>query len=412
MRSVIFIVLLAFWGTGLIGQGVFLNEIRYDDDGTDNKEFFEIIGPAGTDVTGYCVKHWNGEGLSVHFAYRFPSGAVIPDDGVVDNTGAPLGFLVVRHSGQAVPNADYYWGSEALQNGIDGLELLDPKGNRIQALGWGPNLGDLDWGDPPWRLLCQDDNTDRSINAPNKVEESAKAMWNLRNATPGELNDNQRSGDISLPIQLKSFLAIGRDCRVVLKWITESEINNAGFEVYRSMWPDGDYQLIAGYTTDSSLQGQVNSSFRTAYQFSDHLVRNGFTYWYKLADVDLNGERSYHGPVSAIPNTCGSPLMVEPVAAGESFALHENYPNPFNPETTLRFEIPAINRDAVDASLVIYNAMGRKVRVLVRENLAPGSYQIRWDGRDMKNNPAASGVYYAVFKSFYFSRTIKMLLLR
>ena len=66
-------------------------------------------------------------------------------------------------------------------------------------------------------------------------------------ATPGELNTNQLGGDISLPVQLSSFTAIGKDNEVILKWKTESEVNNLGFIIERCVESDSNFLEIAHY---------------------------------------------------------------------------------------------------------------------------------------------------------------------
>ncbi|MFQ5584026.1 MAG: choice-of-anchor B family protein, partial [Calditrichia bacterium] len=60
------------------------------------------------------------------------------------------------------------------------------------------------------------------------------------------------------------------------------------------------------------------------------------------------------------------------------FALRQNYPNPFNPETTIVFEIP----QATSVEIDIYNMLGQKIRTLISESLAEGTYPVKWDGKD------------------------------
>lgn len=91
-------------------------------------------------------------------------------------------------------------------------------------------------------------------------------------------------------------------------------------------------------------------------------------------------------------------LGVEPVSGGElvrTLRLHGNYPNPFNPATTLRFDVPASGQIAA-VELVIYNALGQKIAVLVNEKLAAGRYEVQWNGRSDAGAAVPSGVYFAV----------------
>jgi hypothetical protein len=72
------------------------------------------------------------------------------------------------------------------------------------------------------------------------------------------------------------------------------------------------------------------------------------------------------------------------------FRLEANYPNPFNPSTTLRYHLP----EAADVELSIFNAQGMRVRTLVQAYQAGGDYEVLWDGR-VNGVTAASGVYFA-----------------
>jgi len=91
-----------------------------------------------------------------------------------------------------------------------------------------------------------------------------------------------------------------------------------------------------------------------------------------------------------------------------SYELSENYPNPFNPTTTLQFAIP----EAGQASIVIYNLLGQKVRTLTNEYRAAGRYQITWDGMDDAGRQAGSGVYLYRLQSNQTSIVKKMVLVK
>ncbi len=77
------------------------------------------------------------------------------------------------------------------------------------------------------------------------------------------------------------------------------------------------------------------------------------------------------------------------------FAFQPNYPNPFNPSTTLEFHLPK----AAEASLVIYNSLGQRVRSLVSNNLPAGIHTITWDGRSDNGSSLPSGIYLARFQA-------------
>jgi hypothetical protein len=72
------------------------------------------------------------------------------------------------------------------------------------------------------------------------------------------------------------------------------------------------------------------------------------------------------------------------------FALYENYPNPFNPSTTIGFSVP----QAGNLTLVVYDMTGREVRTLASGSMAAGYHAVRWDGRDNRGSTVSSGVYF------------------
>jgi hypothetical protein len=88
--------------------------------------------------------------------------------------------------------------------------------------------------------------------------------------------------------------------------------------------------------------------------------------------------------------------------------LSQNFPNPFNPATVIAF---GLGKPAV-ASLRIYDAAGRLVRVLVEGNRAAGQYTELWDGRDASGSAVASGVYFCRLDAGTFTQTKKAVLLR
>jgi len=80
---------------------------------------------------------------------------------------------------------------------------------------------------------------------------------------------------------------------------------------------------------------------------------------------------------------------VETAATPSAFALGANYPNPFNPATT----IPVIVAAAGDVDLTIYNVLGQPVRPVWSGPLAAGEHRLTWDGRDAQGQAVAAGVY-------------------
>ena len=82
--------------------------------------------------------------------------------------------------------------------------------------------------------------------------------------------------------------------------------------------------------------------------------------------------------------------VLDAEALPAEFALYPAYPNPFNAEVALAFDLPR----AIPVELVLYDALGRSVRRLVDGTLAAGTYRCIWDGRDQEGRVSATGVYF------------------
>jgi hypothetical protein len=314
-----------------------------------------------------------------------------------------------------VLNFDLEWGTPSLQNGPDGLLLSDDQGTRIQALTWNGS-SDLTGGEPPWRDIGSDQNSDNSLSAPDSSYEVYQKNWDYVEPTPGTINTNQTTGDISLPVELSSFRAVGYDKRVELVWTTEAEIDNQGFIIERSIYRDREFIQITSYESVEALIGSGNSSARRTYHFSDTSVFNGLTYWYQLIDVSVNGVHTFHLPVSVSPL---SPVDdIEPIPINqekikpESYNLYQNYPNPFNPATKIKFYLPESGQISIPVNLSIFDIQGEKIKVLFDGFATSGTHEFKWDGTNGIGKRVAGGIYLYVLETTNNIYSNKMVLLR
>lgn len=95
----------------------------------------------------------------------------------------------------------------------------------------------------------------------------------------------------------------------------------------------------------------------------------------------------------------------------KSFVLHPAFPNPFNPVTTIRFDIPFVKTHG-NASLQVYNITGRLVETLVDEILEPGYHSVQWNATDNFGKPISAGIYLYQIHAGDFVQTKKMVLLK
>jgi 1,4-alpha-glucan branching enzyme len=91
-----------------------------------------------------------------------------------------------------------------------------------------------------------------------------------------------------------------------------------------------------------------------------------------------------------------------------SYHLWQNYPNPFNPSTNIQFELPRLSK----VNLVIFDLLGRKVKTLVDKSVAPGKYEVQWDGLNEKGVPVSSGIYILHFRAGTFEKNRRIILLK
>lgn len=112
------------------------------------------------------------------------------------------------------------------------------------------------------------------------------------------------------------------------------------------------------------------------------------------------------------PQQLSNPAVVAGVLNIQStpteFALLQNFPNPFNPETTIGYNLA----ESADVTLHIYNVVGQVVRTLVAEPQSAGRYQVRWNGMDDRGVPVSSGIYFYQVSAGKFQDVRKLMLLK
>jgi len=131
-------------------------------------------------------------------------------------------------------------------------------------------------------------------------------------------------------------------------------------------------------------------------------VAEGWQYHYKITAVDFSGNES--DPAS--PETVTG---VDPTGAPTRYALHQNVPNPLNPTTVIRYDVPS---GGGSVTLDIFDVSGRRVRRLLNGHEAPGRRVVVWDGKDARGARVASGVYYYRLVAPGYEKTLKMMVLK
>ena len=186
-------------------------------------------------------------------------------------------------------------------------------------------------------------------------------------------------GTFTVPVELASFSASKVSNGVVLNWSTKTETNNSGFEIERSAdkatWTKIGFVAGKGTTTESQ-----------SYSFSDKKV-SGLAH-YRLKQIDNNGSVHFSG--------------VESVSVlADKFELIGNYPNPFNPTTTISFNLPVDSKVKVAVS----NILGQELKVVANREFKAGKIEVPFNATNL-----ATGMYFYTVtvngKSFTKSMTL------
>ncbi|OGU19363.1 MAG: hypothetical protein A2059_00760 [Ignavibacteria bacterium GWA2_55_25] len=162
----------------------------------------------------------------------------------------------------------------------------------------------------------------------------------------------------ALPVQLISFSAVASGLTAHLRWSTASETNNYGFEIERrrggetrqrrvSSTANGERKASA-WATIGFVQGSGTSSSPREYSFMEKLSTPGH-YAYRLKQIDHDGTYEYYHAAEVEVGLM--PMRLE---------LFSNYPNPFNPTTSIGFTLPENGR----VVLKVFDILGREIRTL------------------------------------------------
>jgi hypothetical protein len=265
-------------------------------------------------------------------------------------------------------------------------------------------LNDAVWATPI--NLTHSDSTDnsqshlapflRTVKTGNSVECTAFSMYGyeLGNTGPLGLNGNACVAYLgaekfnvtvpTVPVELFSFTANVISGIINLNWSTASEVNNLGFNVERSA-NKSDWTKIA------FVQGHQNSTSTIAYSYFDKSVSKSGKYYYRLKQLDDNGSYKY------------SNIVAIDLIAPATFDLCQNFPNPFNPTTTISYTLPERSK----VVLSIYNELGQKVAELFNGEITAGSHSVEWNAGKF-----VSGVYFYELKTEKFTSVKKLILMK
>ena len=128
-------------------------------------------------------------------------------------------------------------------------------------------------------------------------------------------------------------------------------------------------------------------------------------------DIDVLSASQFDNKIAWYENSASLPVTsvnFNVPGVPQQFILHNNYPNPFNPATTITYDLP----EAANVVLKIYNVLGREVRTLLNTRQQPGIKSVVWDGRNALGIKVSSGIFIYRLQAGDFVQTKKMILLK
>jgi len=210
----------------------------------------------------------------------------------------------------------------------------------------------------------------------------------------------QDGGEVSLPVELSYFKAVIEYNTVNLIWKSESETDNLGYILERNTGSQSQWISIASYNANTELQGKGNSTSATTYSWFDKTCKSGETYQYRLSDVNVKGVVNILATVeitvsgNSLPNTT---------------ALLPAFPNPFNPETQITYQLA----QNANVNITVVDLLGRVIAHIIRDRAqTAGEYSVSWTGHNDNGLVCPTGMYLVVLKAGDYTAAEKVMLVK
>jgi photosystem II stability/assembly factor-like uncharacterized protein len=262
-------------------------------------------------------------------------------------------------------------------DGLESVYFTSPTTGWVVGGDFNPNGG---------TILCTTDGGNNWIEQPSGMTEVLISVFFISPTTgwavgsSGTILNTTNGG---LLVELTSFTATSNGKEVILSWSTASEINNQGFEIQRST--EGVEYFTVGF-----VNGHGTTTEQQNYSYSDKNLDNG-KYFYRLKQVDYDGSYDY------------SDVVEVEWRAFNSYLLEQNFPNPFNPTTTIGYGL----QNKSNVKITILNAIGEEVAVVLNEEREAGFHRVEFNAANLP-----SGVYFYQLRAGDFVETKKMILLK
>jgi len=325
---------------------------------------------------GYYYYGWSGTKDGITRVAQFQTlrrdgSKLFPQGCIQISNNTPIGrpYIIPSDSGRTI----FVW-NDATISSTTYAQLYDTLGNKL----WNESGVVVSYPAIAFQNITNGQGGFITIGTINEFTIVAKQV--SRNGNLGEV--------LPVPVELVLFNGFVEENKVILRWITATELNNYGFEIERLQ--NTKIKLLQDWEKIGFVLGYGTTTEQKSYSFIDRNVSTG-KYKYRLKQIDLDGSFEYSTIIEVV---VGTPT---------EYLLEQNFPNPFNPVTTIKYDLPTTS----DVSLIIYDILGRKVNELVNTRQQAGRYEVQFDASNL-----TSGVYlYQLIAEKYMSSR-KMILLR
>ncbi len=308
-------------------------------------EFVELLNDNGTNVDISGWKLYTGGTLR----HIFPANTIVSNNEsvVVFGGGNPRGIPGIVQTGSE--------GHLDLTNTGDQVTLKDNNGIIIDSYTYGTEGNDN-------QSLARDPDITGDFVEHTTIQSNSVLF------SPGKSNTDNSE----LPVQLVSFSGTKQGSRTILKWKTATEVDNYGFDIQRAVVETHGNASLQ-WTKIGFVKGAGTSNSPHYYSFTDNNFDTHIDQKYRLKQINTDGKFSFSNVVQIKSKT------------QTQYSLENNYPNPFNPTTTIYFSIPKKSF----VILKVYNSLGEKVKTLKDAEMKKGEHKIKFSADGL-----ASGVYY------------------
>jgi len=372
---------------GVVGSFT-INEVTVPIYGVDKYEVYRAV--KGT--TTFTLVGFAGPGSASYIDATAAAGTTVYDYYIklVDGNDAHVVKTADMLAMSAVGGADF---TSSGTVGLDDLVLI--------GSAWGTKRGDANW------VSLFDLNNDGVVNVGDLValgsawgtsSKSAKVTSTPTVSNPFELkaqvNENNSMYLVNINVKDAATLngvafSINYDTKA-FEFVKESVTGLVGITLANENKPG--VIDVASYFQNEKFNGTITLGFKSKGLNSDMNIQM------------VNPEISVNNEISAVTGVAAMTLKALPTVYG----LNQNFPNPFNPSTTIEYSIPKTSR----VELAIYNMAGQKVTTLVNTTQAASFYRVVWNGRNDAGQTVASGLYFYKLSAGNYSKVVKMNLIK